>query len=72
MLNYKVTTIDYMFTDNIISGINTLKYKAGKFKVIICKINNIINISKYNEVAIIGYEKQDREYHLILNYYRRV
>lgn len=50
MLNYKVTTIDYMYTNNIVSGINTLKYKASKFKVITCKLNDTVNISKYNMI----------------------
>ena len=72
MLSYKVTTIDNIYTNNIMAGINTLKYKASKFKVIVCRLNDTIDISKYDKVAIIAHRKHNREYNLILNYYRRV
>ena len=77
-MTFKVTTIDYMFTNNITAGINYFKYKAGKRKIVICKIEDTINLAKYKKVAIIAYEKyydinhKQNEFYIILNYYNKV
>ena len=75
---FKVTTIDYMFTNNITAGINHFKYQAGRRKIIICKIGDTINLNKHKKVAIIAYERyfdvnhKQNEFYIILNYYNKI
>ncbi len=72
-MTFKVTYIDHMYTNNIVAGINDLKYKAGKFKTLVCKLGDTINIKKYKKVAVIAYRRDFyTKYYLTLNYYRKV
>ena len=71
MLNYKVCTLNSIYTNNITSGINQFRYQASKCKTIICNIDSVINISKYKKVYVIAYKRLFNEYHIILNSYSR-
>ena len=69
MLTYKKYTLESFYTKNITYGINRLKFQAGKRKTLICKIDEVINISKYKKVYVIAYKRLLNEYHIILNGY---
>lgn len=71
-MTFKVTTIDSMYTYDITTGINYMKVKASQRKTIICKMGEVINISKYDKVAVIAYRKEFREFYIILNYYNKI
>ena len=69
MLRYKICTLESIYTNNITDGVNQFKYKASKRKTIICKVDEVINISKYKKVYVIAYERLLHGYHIILNSY---
>ena len=69
MKNYKVSTIDWMYTKKITLGINQFKYQSSNAKTIICRLNDTFNIGNAKKAYVIAYERKLNEYYIILNCY---